>query len=36
VFGKRKRRRDVLKTMVGFSWYLSQEEAIKRGGEGEM
>jgi hypothetical protein len=29
-------KQDVWKTMGGFSWYLSQEEAIKRGGKGEM
>jgi hypothetical protein len=27
---------DTLKPMVGFDWYLSQEEAIKRAGEGGM
>jgi hypothetical protein len=25
-----------LKPMVGFDWYLNQEEAIKRAGEGGM
>jgi hypothetical protein len=27
---------DMLKLMVGFDWYLNQEEAIKKAGEGEM
>jgi hypothetical protein len=26
----------MLKLMVGFDWYLNQEEAIKKAGEGEM
>jgi hypothetical protein len=33
---EKEENKDVLETMVEFSWYLSQEEAIKRGGEGEM
>jgi hypothetical protein len=30
------KEKDTLKLMVGFDWYLNQEEAIKRAGEGEM
>ena len=30
------KEKDTLKLMVGFDWYLNQEEAIKRAGEREM
>jgi len=30
------KEKDTLKPMVGFDWYLNQEEVIKRAGEGEM
>jgi hypothetical protein len=33
---KEEKEKDTLKLMVGFDWYLNQEEAIKRAGEGEM
>jgi hypothetical protein len=30
------KEKDMLKPMMGFDWYLNQEEAIKRAGEGGM
>jgi len=30
------KEKDTLKLMVGFDWYLNQEEAIKETGEGDM
>jgi hypothetical protein len=33
---KEEEKEDTLKPMVGFDWFLNQEEAIKRAGEGGM
>jgi hypothetical protein len=30
------KEKDMLKLMVGFNWYLNQEEVIRRAGERQM
>jgi hypothetical protein len=36
VWEKEEEEGDMLEPMVGFSWYLNQEESIKKAGEGGM